>query len=328
MHVSDVALLPWPQMTHRPEPEEDWLSVRIACRAEEADAVLLDLVAPLTHRLWRQGLIGQGFFLRYQEGGHHLRVRFAGAHSALFGPARALIDACIQAYVAGLGSREIEPLDRGPEGMRDSQWQPLFPAQALRPTPSYEYQRYEPEVERYGGPRGLHVSECHFAASSAMALHILARERAGRGSRRAAALLLLHASALGFQLDGRQRAESFEQFYLRRQALAWRTPPERESLEQAYARQRASLHLLVPADPSARRFWQPVGEPWQGSIAQTCQALCHLQEQALLSTSLLALLSAYIHMLCNRLGIYLREETGLCYFLARLYAEHLAGGSI
>lgn len=271
--------------------------VRIACQAEETDAVLLDLVAPLMHRLWQEGLIRRGFFIRYHEGGHHLRVRFCGTHLALCGPVRSLIDASLQAYVA---PRQAEP---GPVGMNTGML-------------SYEYQRYEPEVERYGGSLGLRISEDHFAASSAIALSVLATERAGRGSRQSAALVLLRASAQGFQMGSGQRAESFEQFYLRRMALAWRTPPSREGLQQ-----------LVPVDPSAARgrtLWWPLSEQWQGSIARTYQALCHLQEQGALSTSLPALLSAYIHMLCNRLGIYPREETCLCYLLAQLYADQLS----
>lgn len=331
MHGSAAARPPWPQMPEDDADDtregEDWLYVRIACSAEEADAVLLDLVAPLAQHLAQEGLVRLAFFIRYHEGGHHLRVRFSGAPQALSGPARALIDAAVPAFFAA----RWPALDEGPQSMDDPRWQPLYQAQELRPTPSYEYQRYEPEVERYGGPQGLCVSERHFAASSATALQVLARERAGGGSRRNAALLLLHASAGAFQLDDARRAECFEQFYLRRRALAWSTPPEPEQMEQAYVRQRASLHLLLPADLGAptRRYllaWEPLIEPWRRSLASTYRALCRLQEQDALSTSSVALLSAYTHMLCNRLGISPREETCLCYFLARVYAERLKQG--
>jgi hypothetical protein len=44
----------------------------------------------------------------------------------------------------------------------------------------------------------------------------------------------------------------------------------------------------------------------------------------LLSTPLIVMLSAYIHMLCNRLGIYPREEAYLCYLLYRMYTERIA----
>lgn len=332
MHVSTAAPGPWPRVPENDADDtreaEDWLYVRIACPAEEADAVLLDLVAPLAQRLGQEGLVRQGFFIRYHEGGHHLRVRFSGAPQALSGSARALIGAAIPAYFAARWPEGAGALDEGPQGMHDPRWQPQYQAQALRPMPSYEYQRYEPEVERYGGPQGLRVSERHFAVSSAAALQVLARERAAGGSRRNAALLLLHASAEAFQLDDARRVECFEQFYLRRRALAWRTPPEQEQMEQAYVRQRASLLLLLPADLSAptRRYrlaWEPLIEPWRRGLAGTYRALSRLQEHASLSTPPVALLSAYVHMLCNRLGIYPREETCLCYFLARVYAERL-----
>jgi len=335
--MRDLTLWSWPDAPrsgedHAGAPDDnraDWLYVRIACQTGEMDAILLDLVAPLAQQLWKAGLIRQCFFIRYAEGGHHVRVRFFGKQRELLGPGRSLVDASIQAYFAEGQQHVLAPLDPGPEGMNDQSWQPRYAAQAPRPIPSYEYQRYEPEIERYGGPHGLRVSEQHFASSSAVALRVLAWEREGYGSRRNAAILLLHASAESFQLDAQQKALCFEQFYLRRLALAWRTPPEQNHLAQEYARQRTGLHLLVSdgACAPARRcqaVWGPLVEHWRRKLGDTYRLLQRLQEQDRLATPPIALLSAYIHMLCNRLGIYQREETYLCYFLYRLYTEHLA----
>ncbi len=324
----------WPDEPQRLEETarwpstEDWLYVRITCQATEADTLALELVAPLVQHLWKQGLIRQWFFIRYYEGGHHFRLRFFGERRDLFGSVRAHINESVRAYFAGDQHKVFDPLDWGPEGMNDQRWQPLYAANALRPIPSYEYQRYEPETERYGGSQGLHVSEHHFAYSSALALQILAQEREGHGSRRNAALLLLHASAESFQLDARQKAESFEQFYLRRRALAWHVPPSEVGLEQEYERNRASLRLLAP-DPGAplhrtQVVWLPLVEQWQSQVGETYRRLHLLQKQGLLSTPSIVMLSAYIHMLCNRLGIYPREEAYLCYLLFRTYVERLA----
>jgi thiopeptide-type bacteriocin biosynthesis protein len=325
----------WPEAQQKDEESantqgtEDWLYMRLTCQATEADTLLLKLIAPLTLNLWEQRLIRQRFFIRYYEGGHHLRVRFSGKSEDLFGPARTLVNEHIHAYFAGGQQRLSEPLDWGPEGMKDHSWQPLYAANTLRPVPSYEYQRYEPESERYGGSQGLQVSEQHFTFSSAAALRVLKQERAGNGSRRNAALLLLHASAESFQLDAGQKATSFEQFYLRRRALAWRTPPDVGNLEQEYARNRANLRLLIPYDLRApahrgQAVWLPLVEQWQDKVGETYRALQHLQEQGQLSTPLIVMLSAYIHMLCNRLGIYPREEAYLCYLLYRMYTERIA----
>lgn len=335
MQDTRVHSLAWPDEPQQgtgqgnEQDTEDWLYVRISCQPAEADSVLLDLVAPLAQRLWEQHLLRQGFFIRYFEGGHHLRVRFFGEQRNLLGPVRAQIDERICAYFAGSQPRVSGPLDQGPEGIGDRSWQPRYATNTPRPFPSYEYQRYEPEVERYGGPQGLRVSEQHFAFSSALALRIIAREREGNGSRRNAALLLLNASAESFQLDAEQRAASFEQFYLRRRALAWRTPPDESNLEQEYMRNRAQLGLLLPDDPRTpihrgRAAWLALVEEWQNQVGETHKLLQHLQEQKQLSTPLIVMLSAYIHMLCNRLGIYPREEAYLCYLLYRTYTERLA----
>src|SRR5262249_21693937 len=154
-----------------------------------------------------------------------LRVRFFGEHTGLFGAGKALINEHMRASFTRNHPQCCEPLDQGPENRNDQTWQPLYAASALRPIPSYEYQRYEPEIERYGGPQALQISEQHFAWSSAVALRVLEQEQEGSGSRHNAAFLLMQASAESFQLDSEQRATGFEQFYLRRRALAWQKPP-------------------------------------------------------------------------------------------------------
>jgi thiopeptide-type bacteriocin biosynthesis protein len=308
---------------------EDWLYVRIACQATEADRVLLKLVAPLAQHFREQGLICQWFFIRYYEGGHHLRVRFCGEYRDLFGSVKTLVSEQLGTYCAGNQDSVSEALDQGPEGINDQSWQPLYAANALRPVPSYEYQRYEPEIARYGGPQGLRVSEQHFASSSATALQVLEWEQAGSGSRRNAALLLIHASTECFQLDAERRVASFEQFYLHRRDLVWQIPLDESLLEQAYMRNRINLQRLIPRSSHlpvqrGQRVWLPLLEQWQDSLRATYQAIQDLQAQNRLSTPPVVMLSAYIHMLCNRLGIYPREEAHLCYLLYRMYTEQLA----
>ena len=305
-----------------------WLYVRIYCSMAEADDVLLGLVAPLVERLLKEGLIRHSFFIRYFEAGHHLRVRFYGQKAVLFDTVRVIVNQYIVEYFAKQGQVLRDPLDWGPHTMDDLLWQTPQYEDRQRPVPSYEYDRYEPEVERYGGQQGLDVSEQHFADSSAIALRVLAQERNGVGSRRNAVLLLLHTLAESFQLDNQQKASSFEQHYRYRASVAWRTPPSHEVLAQEYERHRIKMQLLLPLVPQSsvhqsRAVWLPLVEQWQREVNETYQALQTLQGQNVLITPPIVIMSSYIHMLCNRLGLFLREEAYLCYLLYRHYAQQV-----
>ena len=303
-----------------------WLYVRIYCQMAEADDVLLELVAPLMERLLKEGLIRRSFFIRYFEGGHHLRVRFYGQKAVLFDSVRVIVHQSISEYFARQGQVVHTPLVWEPRVVDDLVSQTQRHTETQRPVPSYEYDRYEPEIERYGGQEGLYISEQHFADSSAIALRVLIQERNGAGSRRNAALLLLHTLAESFRLDNEQKASSFEQQYLYRASVAWRTPPSREVLAQEYERHRIKMQLLLPLVPQSPvhqsyAVWLPLVEQWRIEVSQTYRALMRLQEQNVLLTPPIVIMSSYIHMLCNRLGLFLREEAYLCYLLYRHYAQ-------
>jgi hypothetical protein len=56
----------------------------------------------------------------------------------------------------------------------------------------------------------------------------------------------------------------------------------------------------------------------------TYHALTQLQEQGQLTVHPIELMFSYIHMFCNRLKLFPREEAYLCYLLYRNYTEQLA----
>jgi thiopeptide-type bacteriocin biosynthesis protein len=311
---------------------ETWLYVRIYCQMSEADAVLTDLVAPLQERFYQEKLIRRCFFIRFFEGGHHLRVRFLAERAVFCESIRPIINQSIVDYFSQQGFALHDPLDRGPQGRDHVTWQPLMQAETVRPIPSYEYDRYIPERERYGGVHGLYISEQHFADSSAIALRVLQIEHAGKGSRRNAALMLLHALAEAFQLTTQQKAASFEEHYRYQFANAWQTPPDSRRMAQEYERQRSIIRLLVPLDAEIplqrnRIIWLPLVLQWQAALDETVHQLMELQTHHALNKPLAAIMPSYVHMLCNRLGLYPREEAYLCYLLACHYSEHEEGGS-
>jgi thiopeptide-type bacteriocin biosynthesis protein len=312
------------------QPDLTWLYVRIFCRPDENDDVLLRLVAPLEQSLTRQGLIRSFFFIRYAEGGPHVRARFLGARSLLFDEARERINKQVVAYFAERGFILEQPLDAGPYGSDDLLWQPVNDEKTLRPIPSYEYARYEQEIERYGGLHGVRMSERHFAQSSKIVFQVLEMEKKGKGSRRNAAVLLLDSITDTFHFSVPQKMRYFEQQYRHWTTASWYTLQYHTRLVKAYEQQRKALSLLLPPteQPSThkmRTVWLPIVEQWQQTTDEIYTDLMSLWEEGYLTVHPAEIMSSYIHMFCNRLGLFPREEAYLSYLLYCNYTEQLGG---
>lgn len=56
----------------------EWLYVKLYCGVVTADKLLTEAILPLTEELVETGIIDQWFFIRYQDPGNHLRIRFHG----------------------------------------------------------------------------------------------------------------------------------------------------------------------------------------------------------------------------------------------------------
>jgi lantibiotic biosynthesis protein len=57
-------------------PGSNWLYVKLYCGYASADLLVTDLLLPLASKLQKTGVIKKWFFIRYNDPGHHLRIRF------------------------------------------------------------------------------------------------------------------------------------------------------------------------------------------------------------------------------------------------------------
>jgi len=322
------------QMSRQPDEqpvfrlsELDWLYVRIYCQREQADEVLVGLLAPCMQQLQACGLIQRFFFIRYFEGGFHLRLRCCGKKADLLGPVREDLTARIGAYFARQGDTVLNPRNWGPEGMHDPTWR-REQGEEIRPVPSFEYDRYEPEYMRYGGNAGMSVSEEHFLVSSEVVLRLLEYElRSGKNRRRNMVFLLLRDLALAFSLQESDLAHVFAQQARYWIASSWITPQIRDMLEPAYQQHQHALEQLLtwqPGEhkPQAISLWSVLQAPWREANTRTYRALLELDEQRQLIERPETILFSYMHMLCNRMGFFPREEAYLVYLLSRHYQVH------
>ncbi|MFD4656960.1 thiopeptide-type bacteriocin biosynthesis protein [Kitasatospora sp. NPDC058444] len=294
-------------MTTHARPATTWHSLHLALPlpAREADAFLTEDLAPLM-----DGLAGtEWFFIRYGEGGPHLRIRHRGP-----GPA----PADLAAELSRLAGRRTPPDGPFADGHG-----------------SVTEVRYEPETERYGGAALLPIAEevfTHSTRAAVGALHTLGEDSENRLP---LALDLAHttAYALGFDELGASR-------WLRRHAAAWRWVTEFQPLPGAavhtrvntvFARQRRALarraqelRAALEAGTAAPRLGD-----WAARVAE---AAARMRAAAPVGATAPAapagaeerlewIWASQLHMLFNRLGVGPDEERAVCRLAARTLLE-------
>jgi lantibiotic biosynthesis protein len=130
-------------VSNGPAAGSDWLFAKIYCSPSHADRLLTEFVPALLGELRKGGVAPRWFFARYADPQWHLRLRFHGDPAVL------------QAQVLPLLQTRIEEEQR-----RGTVWR-------------LQFDDYEPEVDRYGGPVAIHLAEQIFQLDSELCLQLL-----------------------------------------------------------------------------------------------------------------------------------------------------------
>lgn len=126
-------------------PGSEWLYLRLHVAPAMADQILMHAVSQVLAWAKGTGELKRWFFLRYDEQGHHLRLRFCGSPKWLRGPLSEQLEAALARWVESrIVSRVVSDT-------------------------------YRREVERYGGDEAMLVAEAWFEASSDEALAVIGR---------------------------------------------------------------------------------------------------------------------------------------------------------
>ncbi len=313
------------------EGQVEPLALRAVC-----DQFIVEVMPGLVNFFKEQRWIEQFFFIRYAEGGYHLRLRFKGDSANLSGPVQTHLEAAVADFFA----------TRQPQ---------LWPGNAvitpgrLRESGCLRYAVYEPEIEKYGGSAGLSVAEAHFQMSSQICVYVLAAERQTNISRSQFALELMNILLSEFGAKPHEKA-----FLLRAYTAYWLSMVQPEyheqivtAMEENYQQRKARF---------ARRFREEgmgaLEESWQGKspglfqiwrehLVDVLEQLRRLeltdqlespirqhvaQHEMLLRTVptvyesptvALLILPNYVHMFNNRLGLTPLQEVQLSYLLYR-----------
>jgi Lantibiotic biosynthesis dehydratase C-term len=250
------------------------------------DRVILTVIGPavraLPHRPW--------FFIRYWQGGPHLRLRVADLSDA----ESAWLEDELTAGVLSSGrlkpgERPLRAADYLAQATRlaEGEYGPGARPEPLR-GPGLRSGRYEPEPRRYGGRPLMASTERLFGVSSRLVLAALPRV----DSPRVRAALALHATlsaaaALGSEEDATE--------FLDRGEANWRTVlgggPAGPGRTLPADRRAVLAHRHGPFLPWFSGLTELVGEIRDRSAMPPGQALF-----------------AHVHMLHNRLGLGLPDE--------------------
>jgi thiopeptide-type bacteriocin biosynthesis protein len=144
------------------------------------------------------------FFVRYGEGGAHLRLRVMAPTEEIFSTARMLLSRAVQNaagndYVADGASWSATIAEPGGAAFRQ-------PGSVLECP-------YVPEVQRYGGPAALPASERLFCAASRIALHLVAATAQNRAARLSHAVALMLATGAVLYRDPVRVGHFFRGYY-------------------------------------------------------------------------------------------------------------------
>lgn len=288
----------------RNEAGHEWLSAHLYFEGDvhgaAGDRVVRDVAAPLAGSC--RGDAARWFFLRYFEDGGHLRIRF-------FAPAE-VNEATIWPRItaAASASKRVERVERVP---------------------------YLPEVERYGGPWGLALGEELFHASSETALALLAKVEPGdRPARLGKALLAMLVLFHTYERDA-DRAAELADFYAASYLRAWAPDPERQkrwhaAFQEGFDRQADHLADYTEAVWDALESdgeLTPELDVYRRAMAGFARRLRGLFEAKRLRLGaeiaddwprcVRRIVPSYLHMMNNRLGVSLQEESYLSVLISK-----------
>ncbi|MFE4663691.1 lantibiotic dehydratase C-terminal domain-containing protein [Streptomyces sp. NPDC056716] len=310
---------------------EAWTSLHVFHRGG-TDLLIVETVGTLVRSLEADGLLDRYFFLRYWEGGPHLRLRLRPVDGARVGDrARTALERHLAAHPT-TASWDPERYALAARSLARAEELPYYDRR-LRHTDTVEDIPYRPEYAVFGGPEATDAVERHFTDSSRIALAVLGHtEDPERRLGFALAALML---ALTVCDPGHDRIGGA----LERTRDRWDPPATaRAGRADAFTRQRTALSAQaarcrrIAADPAPHGL---LGA-WARSIGTLHREILTLRADGRFHPApadssfhpgpdphgdVLILLLRCVHLLCNRLGLSSPQEAHLRYLTAMTFLD-------
>ncbi|WP_159839922.1 lantibiotic dehydratase C-terminal domain-containing protein [Nocardia sp. CY41] len=301
-----------------------WVSAHIFYQGS-LNTVVTDLVGPLTQQLSNDGSISDWFYLRYWDGGPHVRLRLLPAHGVAAGRIRrSVLSAATTFFEVNPSRTQLSQRDyrsyahrlaarEGAQSFSDT----LFPNQSV------QFIAYAREHDRYGTGRAIAAVEQHFGRASRMATAIVTAAPSDR-QLNAVALVAILQSWLAATRDlstlhtwsVNHPWDSFRPIAAGYDAL----------LHERYTGQRGRLievvrDVIAAPGSTLSRWWDTVTELVADVAVIEADAPQELPISATTSCAGLPILDICAHLFCNRIGVAPHEEHYLRHLIRRLLGE-------
>jgi hypothetical protein len=167
-----------------------WISAHVF-HSDPLDPLLHKAIRPLVAELLADGLVERYFFLRYWEGGPHVRLRLLPTTGAVPERIRQTVAQRCTAYLRGHPSTAVPAPGYAAVAAQLARAEGLTGyTTTLYPNDSVQFIEYRPEHHRYGTGARLAAVERHFTESSRIAFALLAGSREARYTAAFCAMLL------------------------------------------------------------------------------------------------------------------------------------------
>ncbi|MGC4996736.1 thiopeptide-type bacteriocin biosynthesis protein [Streptomyces sp. DT195] len=333
------------------ETEQDgdgWISLHVFYAAN-ANPVLVHCVRPLVSRLRDQGMLRSWFFIRYWLEGPHIRLRLLPADASAAGEVACTARETLEAYLRERPALYEE--DRNASGdlyknmflaeYSEERWDELYGVDGempFRENNSVAPVPYERELDRYGGPAGMELAEWHFQESSETVMTLLDTTNV-----HVRTVLLGQAAQLTAGLCfALLRGEDAVARFLGRYRTMWETSyqepsdSQHERFDRSYERMKDRLvprlqHVRDSARGDSSASPTPLERAWLAHCAELRDRVLTLADAGHLTfrdgavpdpeDALAIVLSSYVHMTNNRLGVSILDEIYLSYVICKALSD-------
>ena len=282
-------------------PGSEWTYAKLYTGTASADQVLREVVAPLVKQASDGDVIDRWFFIRYSDPDWHVRLRCHGTPDRNRAELVPRLESAVEALLAD-----------------GRVWR-------------FQFDTYEREVERYGGPEGIEVAERLFHVDSEAVLQILALLSGDEGAdirwRLALRGMDLLLDDLG--LDGSAKLEVARQMR-QNYGREFRVDGSFErQLGSKYRKERRDLEKMLDSSPDEQSAWAPgstILNQRSSRMLPIANRLKELEKNGRLTVSIPTLASSFLHMHANRMlrSAARAHELILYDFLTRTYESRLA----
>lgn len=303
-----------------------WLSAHIHfdgnIYSSACDKVILQVVAPCVKIGLTEGLFSRYFFIRYGEGGAHVRLRLCVPYQS---PEQE-VQECITSQLQSL---------KETIAVKESDSESSLREQKVPAGLGVRWMTYEPEVNRYGGALGIKVAEQLFYCSSEACLTFLQNEHPMENASRLGKALIMTLLELFVFFKQRRVVGEFAELYgnsylrtlIREEGMrsSWS-----EAFRNGHEIQSRSLAAYIHEMWSRLEDNESVSEVldrYRGNLEMQLSELVALVETRAVSrdgvpffnadSALRALVPSYVHMMNNRIGITPLEESYVCHLIWR-----------